>query len=81
MKLDVRLFAQARDLAGAERVSVELPENGTVAALRAALAEQYPHLAPLTRHLLIAVGVDYVSDKTELKPGDELACFPPVSGG
>jgi len=81
MKLDVRLFAQARDLAGAERVSVELPDRCNVAQLRAELATQFPNLAPLSRHLLIAVGVDYVSDDAELKPGDELACFPPVSGG
>lgn len=81
MKLEVRLFAQARDLAGAERVSVEAPDGGTVADLRQALAAQYPPLAPLVANLLIAVGVDYADDRTALSPSDDVACFPPVSGG
>ncbi len=81
MKLDVRLFAQARDLAGAEHVSVELPDSSTVADLRAAVAAQYPQLAPLTRNLLIAIGTDYASNETMLSPDADIACFPPVSGG
>ena len=81
MKLDVRLFAQARDLAGAEHVSVELPDSSTVADLRAAVAAQDPQLAPLTRNLLIAIGTDYASDESMLSPDADIACFPPVSGG
>jgi molybdopterin synthase sulfur carrier subunit len=81
MKFDVRLFARARDLAGAERVSVELPEPCTVADLRAQLASQYPRLAPLTPALLIAIGTDYATNETVLPPDADVACFPPVSGG
>ncbi|QDU42276.1 molybdopterin synthase small subunit [Symmachiella dynata] len=81
MKLDVRLFAQARDLAGAEHVSVELPDSSTVADLREALAAQFPQLAPLSPNLLIAIGTDYASDETVLSPDADIACFPPVSGG
>ncbi|WP_339907293.1 MoaD/ThiS family protein [Symmachiella dynata] len=81
MKLDVRLFAQARDLAGAEHVSVELPDSSTVATLREALAAQFPQLAPLSPNLLIAIGTDYASSETILSPEADIACFPPVSGG
>jgi len=81
MKLDVRLFAQARDLAGAETISVELADAATVSDLRDALKTQYPALAPLTPNLLIAVGVDYASEETPLSDGADVACFPPVSGG
>ncbi len=81
MKLDVRLFARARDLAGADRVSVQLPPACTVADLRTALAAQHPQLAPLAPHLLIAIGTDYAGPETKLSDGDDVACFPPVSGG
>lgn len=81
MKLDVRLFARARDLAGTERVQVEIPHSSTVADLKLALAEQLPGLRPLVPHLLVAVGADYASDATPLTSELEIACFPPVSGG
>ena len=45
MKVEVRLFAQARDAAGAERVTVELPEAARVGDLRAALAARWPEIA------------------------------------
>lgn len=81
MKLEVRLFAQARDLAGGERVQVDLPAESTVADLRGELAARFPDLSPLAPSLLIAIGVDYAAEQTVLKPEDDVACFPPVSGG
>jgi molybdopterin converting factor subunit 1 len=81
MKLEVRLFAQARDAAGAERVTIEVPEGAHVEDLRAALCLRVPPLAPLARNLLVAVGNAYADDRTLLEPSSEVACFPPVSGG
>ncbi|HXY33932.1 MAG TPA: MoaD/ThiS family protein [Planctomycetaceae bacterium] len=81
MRLDVRLFARAKDAAGAERVTVELPAGARVADLRAALADQSPNLRPLVPCLLVAVGNDYADDGALLSPQSEIACFPPVSGG
>ena len=49
MNLRVRLFARARDLAGADHVAVELPAGATVADLRARLVAQYPRLAELAK--------------------------------
>lgn len=81
MTLTVKLFARARDLAGSSTVTVTLPDAATVADLRCALAEQYPVLAPLTPHLLVAIGTDYAHDRTALSASADVACFPPVSGG
>ena len=81
MKLDLKLFARARDLAGSERLRIELSENACVADLRAALGRDVPMLRPLIPSLLIAVGSEYANDLTPLRPGMEVACFPPVSGG
>ena len=81
MKIDVKLFARARDLAGAESVAVELADSATVSDLRDALSNQYPALASIIPHLHVAIGTDYASDATALSATDSVACFPPVSGG
>ena len=81
MNVDVRLFARARDLAGAERVLVELPASARVSDLREALSEQFPALRPLVPNLLVAIGTDYANDAAAINPGADIACFPPVSGG
>jgi len=81
MKLAVKLFARAKDLAGSGQVTIELPEPATVADVRAALTCAYPALAPLASSLLIAVGTDYANDQQVLTPASDVACFPPVSGG
>ena len=81
MQIDVRFFARARDLAGAETVAVELPEPATVADLRVALREQCPALEPLLPHLHVAIGTDYAEDSAPLTEASAVTCFPPVSGG
>jgi molybdopterin synthase sulfur carrier subunit len=81
MRLDVRLFARARDAAGAEHVTVDLPAGARVADLRVALAARSPNLRALVPCLLVAVGTDYADDGVLLSPKAEVACFPPVSGG
>ncbi|MDA0586613.1 MAG: MoaD/ThiS family protein [Planctomycetota bacterium] len=81
MQLSVRLFARARDLAGSESVTVELPEEASIADLKSALQSQHVGLAPIVPHLLVAVGTDYADDSTKLDASADVSCFPPVSGG
>lgn len=81
MKISVRLFARARDLAGSPVVELELRDGATVADLRAALLESRPQLQPLAASLLVAVNSEYASDATVIERTAEVACFPPVSGG
>ena len=81
MQLQVKLFARARDLAGHDVVDVTVTDPATIADLRLALAERFPDLVPLISSLLVAVGTQYADDATILSSGDQIACFPPVSGG
>ncbi len=81
MKVRIRLFAQARDLAGCEAVDLELPLRSTVGDLRTELARLKPGLRPLLPHLMVAMDSEYATDETPLTAGAEFACFPPVSGG
>jgi molybdopterin converting factor subunit 1 len=81
MKLEVKLFARARDIAGADVVTLDVPDDARVGDLRIVLANQYPALESLIPHLLIAVGNDYADDAALLDGVADVACFPPVSGG
>jgi molybdopterin converting factor small subunit len=81
MTITVKLFARARDLAGTDRVELELPEPGYVKDVREGLATRFPQLSPLVPKLLVAVGSDYARDDVSLSPNADVACFPPVSGG
>ena len=81
MKVAVKLFAAARELAGGGQVEIELPPGADLAELRQALATRYPKLAALSSRSLMAVNAEYASDSTPVTEGDELALIPPVSGG
>jgi len=76
----VLYFAGARDAAGTARET--LPATpATVGALRRALAEAHPALAPILARSRIAVDQDFASDDAPLRDGAEVAIVPPVSGG
>ena len=81
MTIQVRLFARARDLAGAGAVSVELPAPATVAELRDRLGEVCPALRPLLPRSAVAVDEEFAKDDSVIPAGAEVALLPPVSGG
>lgn len=81
MKTVIKLFAKARDLAGAAQIELDLPESATSVELRLALGEHSPALRPILASLLVAVGNDYATPTTRVAGRTDLAAFPPVSGG
>jgi molybdopterin synthase catalytic subunit len=81
MIVHVRLFARARDLAGADSVTVELPDGATVADLRRRLAAEHPALAGLLERSALAVENEFAEDLLSLSANAEIALLPPVSGG
>lgn len=58
-----------------------LPMSTTVAEFRQRLANDYPTIAPIVAHLFVAINGDYADDQALIHGTDEVACFPPVSGG
>lgn len=80
--LNILFFAQVRELIGLD--NLELPaEYASVEALRTALAERGDRwaLALESDKLLAAVNQTLVSLQHPLQAGDEVAFFPPVTGG
>jgi molybdopterin synthase sulfur carrier subunit len=81
----VVFFARLRETLGSAGETVSLPVGApTVEALRDRLRSRggawETELAP-SRAVRVAVNQDMASLRTALKPGDEVAFFPPVTGG
>lgn len=81
LTVSVRLFARARELAGAEIVTLRLPLGATVGDLRRALASARPALASLVTRSAVAVNEQFAEDGQSLPDASEIALLPPVSGG
>jgi molybdopterin converting factor subunit 1 len=81
VRISIRLFALARQRAGRPEIILDLPEGALVADLRRSLAASMPELGELLPSLLIAVDSDYARDDRPIRPENEVAIFPPVSGG
>jgi MoaE-MoaD fusion protein len=82
MVVRIRLFAQLREHAGTDSIEAVLAEDATVADALRELSHG-PPLGELLARLPVrmAVNRELVDGGTELRPGDELALLPPVSGG
>jgi molybdopterin converting factor subunit 1 len=81
IRVKVLFFGAARDAVGHAEVELLLDHDSTSVKVLEILVEKYPSLGRFGRSLLLAVNQEYARFDTQLKDGDELAVFPPVSGG
>ena len=81
MNIRVLFFGAARDAVEANQMDLALAEPATVASAFQSLKERFSKLERFGRSLLFAVNQEYATPDTQLKENDELAVFPPVSGG
>jgi len=77
----VLFFGAARDAAGHSEVDFTLAGPIKAANAFAEVLSAYPELRRFGRSLLFAVNQEYAPTDREIRDGDELALFPPVSGG
>ena len=76
----IRLFAHMAAHAGASAVTLEMPADCRLSDIPAALRQQFPDL-PWPAGTMLAVNQEYAPAAHPLKPNDEVAIIPPVSGG
>ena len=83
LKINVLFFGAVREVVDQNPLHLTLTSNDptTVAHAFQQLVEKYRGLERFGRSLLFAVNQEYATPETELKDNDELAIFPPVSGG
>jgi len=79
MSITVRYFASIREVIGRSEDSLDIgPGNITVSELW----EQLAHTQKtLPKNVLTAINMEYVKADARVKDGDEVAFFPPVTGG
>lgn len=75
------MFATLKERAKANVIAVPINTTTTVRALREVVATHYPTLAPLMQQTLVAVNQEFAFNDDAVQPSDEVALFPPVSGG
>ena len=85
MKVKVLFFASLREQLGTAVEEIELPEGvATVAALRSHLRARggaFEKAFAEKNLVRSAVNQNMVSPASPIRPGDEVAFFPPVTGG
>jgi molybdopterin synthase sulfur carrier subunit len=85
MKVKVLYFAGLREQLGKPGEDLDIASSGsTVAALRSQLMARggvWQSALAQGRALRVAVNQEMAQPTTPVKPGDEIAFFPPVTGG
>ncbi|MEZ5823503.1 MAG: molybdopterin converting factor subunit 1 [Geminicoccaceae bacterium] len=83
--MKIRYFAWLRQRTGCSQEEIDLPENvTTVAALMQWVGERHPRFAEACEAKGIvrcAVNQEYVEPDAAVSAKDEVAFFPPVTGG
>jgi molybdopterin synthase catalytic subunit len=77
----VLFFGAARDAVGQAEIDLQLASAADMTTARTQLLAQHPGLQHFGKSLLFAVNQEYAEPGRQLDDGDELAVFPPVSGG
>ena len=79
--LKVLFFGRLKDLIGRAEDSVNFADAATIEQLFALYAARNPELAKYRPSLVASRNQEFAAWDTPLRPGDEVAFLPPVSGG
>src|ERR1041385_2863685 len=81
VKVRVLFFGAARDAVDTNPLEISIHAPATVSSAFQNLVARFSGLERFGRSLLFAVNQEYATPETVLHENDELAVFPPVSGG
>ena len=77
MTVRVKFFASLKEQMGCDGGSVEIGEQASVADVWVAASGGQP----MPKNVLIALNMEYCDASQQVRSGDEVAFFPPVTGG
>jgi molybdopterin synthase sulfur carrier subunit len=80
--INIRFFAMLRERLGVDKVDYEYTDEKTVSDIKQKLiAQGEPWTLLAEQDVLIAVNQTLTSASATVNDGDEIAFFPPVTGG
>ncbi len=79
MEVAVKFFARCREIVGEPHTMIEVENGRRVQDVIDLLINEFPALKD--ERVIVSLNHNYADPGVELKDGDELALFPPVSGG
>ncbi len=81
MRIKVKLFAIAKEIAGGDETVLEVPNEISCEEVLLRLRTKIPALFSVLELCLVVINGRYVDKTTDVSEGDEVAILPPVSGG
>ena len=82
MQVTVKTFAQTREITGEDNIALHISENSTIETVISQLKTRSDKWALALEGSVLTAGNQELCDlQTVLSDGDELALFPPVTGG
>jgi len=77
MSINIRLFASLREKIGKAEFNIEANKATTVKEVWTLISNDLP----MQTNTLCAINMEYVDSDHKVTDGDEVAFFPPVTGG
>ena len=81
MSLRILFFASLADISGMRETSVDAAGFTDVKSVFEKFAKEFPKLDSYRAGVLFAVNSEFAEPDSPVRDGDEIAFFPPVSGG
>ena len=81
MSIRVLFFASLADITGIQEATLDAAEFSDIDSILSRFASEHPELQARRSTILFALNSEFARPESKVKDGDEIAFFPPVSGG
>jgi molybdopterin converting factor subunit 1 len=81
MRIRILFFASLADIAGTREVNLDAAGFTDIKSIFDKFAREFPLLEKYRSSVLCAVNTEFAKPESPVHDGDEIAFFPPVSGG
>ena len=81
MKINLVMFAAAKEGAGCDQMELEIKDGSTIKDLKSIILERWPDLESLVVRSAFSIDQSYANEDQIIPDAAEVGWIPPVSGG